>query len=141
MQRKYMISWLIDSLLFGNRPRPNTPDPMGDGSGNANPFGSKGKGRAPQNGDILAMDLVTAEEGTATEGAGGNAFMQMQLVEQQARRRTCHFFCLFTPMTGGLHTIAVDRYRVHRIDNRRARANIHATRSNGRGAARNGTKN
>jgi uncharacterized coiled-coil protein SlyX len=43
---------------------------------------TKGKSRAPQNGDILALDLVSAEEGTAAENGGG-AFMQMQLVEQQ----------------------------------------------------------
>ena len=58
---------------------------MGDGS----KFGTsrsdtKGKGRAtPQNGDILALDLGSAEEGTATQNGG--AFMQMQLVEQQVR--------------------------------------------------------
>lgn len=50
---------------------------MGDGS--AGRFDVKGKGRA--NGDVLAMDLGSAEEGTA--GAGSDAFMQMQLVEQQ----------------------------------------------------------
>jgi hypothetical protein len=42
---------------------------------------SKGKGRAPQNGDILALNLDSAEEGTASENGG--AFQQMQLVEQQ----------------------------------------------------------
>lgn len=31
------------------------------------------------------MDLVSAEEGSAVEGGGGGAFMQMQLVEQQVR--------------------------------------------------------
>lgn len=54
-------------------------DPMGDGS--PTPFDQKGKGRAPQNGDILALDLDSAEEGSG--GSNGNAFMQMQLVEQQ----------------------------------------------------------
>jgi hypothetical protein len=52
---------------------------MGDGS--PTPFDQKGKGRAPQNGDILALDLNSAEEGSG--GSNGNAFMQMQLVEQQ----------------------------------------------------------
>ncbi|KAF9460137.1 integral membrane protein sed5 [Collybia nuda] len=52
-------------------------DPMGDGS--LSRFDTKGKGRAPQNGDILALDLDSAEEGSGTQGA----FMQMQLVEQQ----------------------------------------------------------
>jgi len=42
---------------------------------------SKGKGRVPQNGDILALNLDAAEEGTASENGG--AFQQMQLVEQQ----------------------------------------------------------
>jgi len=70
-----------NSLLFAGRK--GQQDPMGDGSLAGAPRfpDSKGKGRAPQNGDILAMDLVTAEEGTA--GEGGGAYMQMQLVEQQ----------------------------------------------------------
>lgn len=51
---------------------------MSDGSSRP---GSKGKGRAPQNGDVLAMDLDSAEGGLAQNGGG--AFMQMQLVEQQ----------------------------------------------------------
>lgn len=63
------------SLLLNGR-----YDPMGDGSGER--LNSKGKGRAPQNGgDVLAMDLDSAEGGLA--GNGGGAFMQMQLVEQQ----------------------------------------------------------
>jgi syntaxin 5 len=41
----------------------------------------KGKGRAQHNGDLLAMDLVSAEEGVPNQSGG--AFMQMQLVEQQ----------------------------------------------------------
>lgn len=55
-------------------------DPMGDGSRSS--FDSKGKSRAPQNGDVLALDLHSAEEGSA---ANGSAFMQMQMVEQQVR--------------------------------------------------------
>jgi syntaxin 5 len=55
---------------------------MGDGSPSR--FDSKGKGRAsPQNGDILALDLGSAEEGAGSQNGG--AFMQMQLVEQQVR--------------------------------------------------------
>lgn len=50
---------------------------MGDGS--LSRFDSKGKGRAPQNGDVLALDLHSAEEGSGSQGA----FMQMQQVEQQ----------------------------------------------------------
>ncbi|KDR85402.1 hypothetical protein GALMADRAFT_52516 [Galerina marginata CBS 339.88] len=56
---------------------PSRADPMGDGS--TNPYDSKGKGRAPQNGDVLSLDLDSAEEG----GGTSNGFMQMQLVEQQ----------------------------------------------------------
>ncbi|KZT02432.1 t-SNARE [Laetiporus sulphureus 93-53] len=68
-----------NSLLFGNAQR---QDPMGDGSAVASRYDVKGKGRAtPQpNGDILALDLGAAEEGST---AKGDAFMQMQLVEQQ----------------------------------------------------------
>lgn len=57
---------------------PQRGDPMGDGS--LNPYDSKGKGRAPQNGDLLSLDLNSAEEGS---GRGSNGFMQMQMVEQQ----------------------------------------------------------
>ncbi|GBE77792.1 Integral membrane protein [Sparassis crispa] len=69
-----------NSLLFGN---PQRQDPMGDGTAMPARLDTKGKGRAtPQpNGDILAMDLGSAEEGSVNHG--GNAFMQMQLVEQQ----------------------------------------------------------
>jgi hypothetical protein len=49
---------------------------MGDGS---RP-NSKGKGRAIHDGDVLALDLDSAEEGSTH---GGNAFMQMQQIEQQ----------------------------------------------------------
>ncbi|KAG1760365.1 t-SNARE [Suillus occidentalis] len=60
------------SLLLNGR-----QDPMGDGS---RP-NSKGKGRAFQNEDVLALDLDSAEEGSTKHG--GNAFMQMQQIEQQ----------------------------------------------------------
>ncbi|KAI0080338.1 integral membrane protein sed5 [Panus rudis PR-1116 ss-1] len=66
-----------NSLLFGGTQR---TDPMGDGSGfRPDPHGKR-RATTPANGDILAMDLGSAEEGTAS---GGDAFMQMQLVEQQ----------------------------------------------------------
>lgn len=70
---------MIDSLLYANAQR---HDPMGDGTRPSSLFDPKGKGRAtPQNnGDILALDLGSAEEGLAPNG---DAFMQMQLVEQQ----------------------------------------------------------
>jgi syntaxin 5 len=66
-------------LMAGGR---RQPEPNGNGFGAPSFPDPKGKSRSPQNGDILAMDLVTAEEGTAQENGGG-AFMQMQLVEQQ----------------------------------------------------------
>ncbi|TFK36908.1 t-SNARE [Crucibulum laeve] len=65
---------LVDSMLYGSQ----RSDPMGDGS--PSHLDSKGKGRAPQNGDVLALDLNSAEEGG---GAHGGALMQMQMVEQQ----------------------------------------------------------
>ncbi|EJD52111.1 t-SNARE [Auricularia subglabra TFB-10046 SS5] len=40
---------------------------------------AKGKGRAVDNGDLLAVDIDAVEEGRA----GGSAYQQMQLVEQQ----------------------------------------------------------
>ncbi|KAI0688676.1 t-SNARE [Cytidiella melzeri] len=69
-----------NSILYGNTQR---KDPMGDGSLQASRFDPKGKSRAstPANGDILALDLGAAEEGAANPN--GDAFMQMQLVEQQ----------------------------------------------------------
>ncbi|KIY63025.1 t-SNARE [Cylindrobasidium torrendii FP15055 ss-10] len=57
---------------------PLTRDPMGDGS--ASRFDPKGKGRAQQNGDLLAMNLDAAEEGQLMQS---NSFQQMELVEQQ----------------------------------------------------------
>lgn len=64
-----------NSVLFNQRQQ----DPMGDGSPSRK-F-DKGKGRAHQNGDVLALDLASAEEGSSARNSG--AFMQMQLVEQQ----------------------------------------------------------
>ncbi|KAE9400540.1 t-SNARE [Gymnopus androsaceus JB14] len=59
-----------NSVLFNPR-----GDPMGDGSPSR--FDSK----RPQNGDVLALNLEAAEEGTGSQNGG--AFMQMQMVEQQ----------------------------------------------------------
>jgi len=67
---------LPNSLLFNQR---SGPEVSGDGS--LLRYDKKGKGRAQHNGDILAMDLISAEEGTPNQNGG--AFMQMQLVEQQ----------------------------------------------------------
>ncbi len=78
-----MLITPLGSLLYGNTQR---QDPMGDGSSlAASRFDSKGKGRASNknNGDILALDLGAAEEGVAPQH--GDAFMQMQIVEQQVR--------------------------------------------------------
>lgn len=50
---------------------------MGDGSPSR--LDSKGKGRAPQDGDLLALDLTSAEEGVGAQGA----YQQMQMIEQQ----------------------------------------------------------
>lgn len=66
------------------------PDPMGDGSPSR--YDSKGKGRAPQNGDVLALDLDSAEEGMG--GSQNGAFQQMQLVEQQVRPQNAPQRCL-----------------------------------------------
>ncbi|KAL5519243.1 SED5 [Sanghuangporus vaninii] len=70
-----------NSLLF-NGPRA-AADPMGDGS--ASRPDSKGKGRARPNGDVLALDLLSAEEGAAgpTGSNSQGPFAQMQLVAQQ----------------------------------------------------------
>lgn len=65
------------SVLFNTQ----RSDPMGDGSPSRFESNSKGKNRSLQNGDVLALNLDAAEEGTASQNGG--AFMQMQLVEQQ----------------------------------------------------------
>ncbi|THV07617.1 integral membrane protein sed5 [Dendrothele bispora CBS 962.96] len=66
---------LSNSILFNPR-----GDPMGDGSPSR--FDSKGKKPASQNGDVLALNLESAEEGGPSHQNGGG-FMQMQLMEQQ----------------------------------------------------------
>ncbi|KAF9040412.1 t-SNARE [Hymenopellis radicata] len=66
-------SSVLDSVLFNTQ----RSDPMGDGS--ASRFDPKGKGRAPQNGDLLAMNLDAAEEGQMMHS---NSFQQMELIEQ-----------------------------------------------------------
>ncbi|KAI5121138.1 hypothetical protein M0805_007136 [Coniferiporia weirii] len=64
-----------NSLLFGGQ---RGGDPMGDGS--ALRPDAKGKGRA-RNSDVLALDLLSAEEGYGNNANG--PYAQMQLVEQQ----------------------------------------------------------
>jgi syntaxin 5 len=56
---------------------------MGDGS-SGRPD-TKGKGRATPNDGMLALDLEHAEGGIGVPNGGGNAFQQMELVEQQVR--------------------------------------------------------
>ena len=64
----------------------------------------KGKGRAVDNADVLAVDIDAVEEGRA----GGSAYQQMQLVEQQVRTSysTCekHYneFCRTRTSSNGL---------------------------------------
>ncbi|KAG6832529.1 hypothetical protein H0H92_000158 [Tricholoma furcatifolium] len=57
--------------------QPSRNDPMGDGSPSR--FDAKGKGRAVHDGDLLALDLTSAEEGAGAQGA----YQQMQMIEQQ----------------------------------------------------------
>jgi syntaxin 5 len=86
-QRRRLNDPRLDSLLFGGG-RQRQPEVMADGSLVPPRSPAKGKGRSTPNGDILAMDIMSAEEGTAADGGGGGAFMQMQLVEQQVRLLT-----------------------------------------------------
>jgi hypothetical protein len=78
---------------------------MGDGS--LNPYDQKGKGRAPQNGDVLSLDLDSAEGGG---GQASNGFMQMQLVEQQVLIYAVLEFprVPLTPLLGFVYPTTVD---------------------------------
>lgn len=108
---------------------------MGDGSPSR--LNSKGKGRAPQNGDILALNLDTAEEGTALENGG--AFQQMQLVEQQVcdDKYVSRLIIVQTVCIGQLHSIPINRHRIYRIYHRGTWPNIHPTSHYGCRTARN----
>ncbi|KAH9486556.1 Integral membrane protein sed5 [Psilocybe cubensis] len=120
------------SLLYN----PQRNDPMGDGS--SNPYDQKGKGRAPQNGDVLSLDLNSAEEGG---GSSRNGFMQMQLVEQQdsyIQQRSTAIESIETTIAelGQIFTqlanmVAEQRETVQRID-----ADTHDIMSNVSGAQR-----
>jgi hypothetical protein len=92
-----MLLVYLDSVLYSSQ----RSDPMGDGSPNR--FDSKGKGRAQQNGDVLALDLGSAEEGLGSQGA----FMQMQMVEQQVR--PVSFVIYFTIQMEGFRTPTSNR--------------------------------
>lgn len=65
-----------DSSLFNQRDGPEVAS-----ESSLLRYDKKGKGRAQHNEDILAMDLISAEEGVPNQNGG--AFMQMQLMEQQ----------------------------------------------------------
>lgn len=111
---------------------------MGDGSTLGMPrFDPKGKSRAatPSNGDILALDLDSAEEGTAAQN--GDAFMQMQLVEQQVWLSYAYFSNIRAHSASGhIHPVALDSYRIYRVHHLGARSDIHTTGADGRGATR-----
>ncbi|EAU92740.2 integral membrane protein sed5 [Coprinopsis cinerea okayama7 len=104
-------------VLYGSK---TNPDPMGDGS--PAKFDPKGKGRAAQNGDVLALDLDSAEEGSAN----GGAFQQMQLIEQQdsyIQQRSSAIESIETTIaelgqifTQLAHMVAEQRETVQRID-------------------------
>ena len=97
----YATTSQLDNSFVGLLYNPSKNDPMGDGSSTS--FDSKGKGRAVQNGDILALDLNSAEEGAGAQGA----FMQMQMVEQQARVPHPFFYLLYSG-TFRTHTFSRD---------------------------------
>ncbi|KAF8202991.1 t-SNARE [Pholiota molesta] len=120
------------SLLYN----PQRTDPMGDGS--MNPYDQKGKGRAPQNGDLLSLDLNAAEAGGSNSS---NGFMQMQMVEQQdsyIQQRSTAIESIETTIAelGQIFTqlanmVAEQRETVQRID-----ADTHDIMSNVSGAQR-----
>lgn len=103
---------------------------MGDGS--LNHPDSKGKGRAPPNGDLLAVDLNSAEEGTGVQNGG---LMQMQMVEQQvwAPKQSCDIL-LTVMLSGPIYPIPDERNRIYRVDNCRTWANFYPASSYGRRA-------
>ncbi len=122
----------LDSVLFQQH-----NDPMGDGSSFRQD--SKGKGRAVSNGDVLALDLGSAEEGTGGRQNGG-AFMQMELVEQQVCILRLFRYDAYADMAIGLlHPITVNSYRIHRIDYRRARTDLYTISEYGCRTTRNCT--
>ncbi|KAK2461597.1 hypothetical protein APHAL10511_006060 [Amanita phalloides] len=118
--------FMYTATSAANQPPTNSllyqrPDPMGDGS--LNRSDSKGKGRATPNGDLLALDLNSAEEGTGTQNG---ALMQMQMVDQQdqyIQSRTtaiesiestiAELGQIFTQLA---HMVAEQRETVQRID-------------------------
>ncbi|KAH6916925.1 integral membrane protein sed5 [Coprinopsis sp. MPI-PUGE-AT-0042] len=107
------------SMLYGR----STPDPMGDGTSMTR-RDTKGKNRAPQDGDVLALDLDSAEAGDGS--SNGGALMQMQLVEQQdtyIQQRSSAIESIETTIaelgqifTQLAHMVAEQRETVQRID-------------------------
>jgi len=111
------------SMLYGgSRSQSQAGDSMGDGT--MTRFDSKGKQRAPPNGDVLALDLDSAEEGMGS--SNGGAFQQMQLVEQQdtyIQQRSTAIESIETTIaelgqifTQLAHMVAEQRETVQRID-------------------------
>jgi len=104
------------TMLFNSQ----RDDPMGDGSPSRSD--SKGKARAAQNGDLLALDLNSAEEGAHN----GSPFMQMQMMEQQdsyIQQRSSAIESIETTIaelgqifTQLAHMVAEQRETVQRID-------------------------
>jgi syntaxin 5 len=78
---------------------------MGDGS-SGRPD-TKGKGRATPSDGVLALDLEHAEGGIGVPNGGGNAFQQMELVEQQVRPRLRFWY---EPRTDHFNWLVQDSY-------------------------------
>ena len=121
------LRWInSDSVLYGSKSNGNgNADPMGDGS--PVNFDPKGKGRAPPNGDVLALDLDSAEE-----GSNGGALMQMQLVEQQVQQNSVRVERSTHPSPGYLYSATLNGYRIDRNHNCRAWPNLHTISAYGR---------
>lgn len=104
------------SLLYSSQRKEPADDVV------SNQYDAKGKARVASNGDLLALDLNSAEEG----GTTGGAFAQMQLVEQQdsyIQSRTSAIESIETTIaelgqifTQLAHMVAEQRETVQRID-------------------------
>lgn len=85
---------------------------MGDAVGN--PYDQKGKGRSHQNGDVLALDLNSAEEGGNSRTSNG--FMQMQLIEQQVTSQPSYLHALTSN--------PLSHFRIHIFNNGQQQSNL-----------------
>lgn len=109
-----------DSSLFA--PRSDSP------AGSTYRPDHKGKGRA-QDGDLLELDMVTAEAGMAN----GGGYQQMQLVEQQViLYSSClvHSFS-YIAYLGRLYPNALNSDRVYRIHYCRTGPNLQSAGDHG----------